>query len=99
MALFDSILVFENYDLNSTLRAQGGNWLNREFHLIEQTNYPLTAAAYSDRELRLLISYDRQRFDDDAITRMLGHLEVLLNGMAANPEQPQTFRYRVLANS
>ena len=39
--LFESLLVFENYELNSTLHALGGDWVNREFRLFEKTNYPL----------------------------------------------------------
>ncbi|MBD0340874.1 MAG: amino acid adenylation domain-containing protein, partial [Microcoleus sp. Co-bin12] len=39
-------------------------------------------------ELALKIMYDRSRFEQGAIERMLGHLQVLLEGMAANPHQP-----------
>jgi amino acid adenylation domain-containing protein len=85
--LFESILVFENYQLNSTLQAQGGNWENREFRLLERTNYPLTVAGYLEPSFLLKIGYDRRRFDDATITRMLGHLKTLLEGMSANPEQ------------
>jgi amino acid adenylation domain-containing protein len=85
--LFESILVFENYQLNSTLQAQGGNWENREFRLLERTNYPLTVAGYLEPSFLLKIGYERCRFDDATITRMLGHLKTLLEGMVANPEQ------------
>ncbi|MSU58572.1 MAG: amino acid adenylation domain-containing protein [Pedosphaera sp.] len=86
MALFDSIVVFENFLLNTTLRAQGGAWTNREFRLYEQTNFPLTLAVYSGDELCLKMEFDRGRFDDATIMRMLGHLKTLLEGMAANPQ-------------
>ena len=85
--LFESILVFENYQLNSSLQAQGGNWENREFRLLERTNYPLTVAGYLEPSFLLKIGYDCCRFDDATITRMLGHLKMLLEGMVANPEQ------------
>ncbi len=85
--LFESILVFENYRLNSKLQAQGGKWHNREFRLLEKTNYPLTVAGYLEPEFLLQIGYDRCRFDDATIARMLGHLKTLLEGMVANPEQ------------
>ena len=57
--LFESILVFENYRLNSKLREQGGKWANREFQLLERTNYPLTIAGYLEPEFLLQIEYDR----------------------------------------
>src|SRR5262249_6579929 len=53
MALFDSILVFENSSLNSDLRAQGGDWERREFQALEQTNYPLTVFGYAETEMLL----------------------------------------------
>ncbi|MEO5574033.1 MAG: condensation domain-containing protein, partial [Gammaproteobacteria bacterium] len=83
--LFESLLVFENYQLNALLRAQGGDWLHREFHYIGQTNFPLTVLCYAEQELLIQIEYDRSCFEDAAITRMLGHLETLLDGMAADP--------------
>lgn len=52
---------------------------------------PLTIFADVATTLRLRIRYDRDRFEDAAITRMLGHLQTLLEGMVtgldANPEQ------------
>jgi amino acid adenylation domain-containing protein len=84
--LFESLLVFENYQLNSKLQEQGGKWENREFRLLERTNFPLTVAGYLESELLLEIEYDRHRFDDATIARMLGHIHTLLEGMIANPE-------------
>ena len=85
--LFESILVFENYLLNSILRAQGGGWEKREFRYMGQTNYPLTVIAYSGTGLILEISYDRHHFNNRTITRMLGHFKSLLEGMVADPKQ------------
>lgn len=85
--LFESILVFENYLLNTTLRAQGGDWAKREFRLYEQTNFPLTVTVYGGTQLYLQIEFDRSRFDDTTILRMLGHFRTLLESMAANPQQ------------
>jgi amino acid adenylation domain-containing protein len=85
--LFDSIVVFENSSINAQLRSAGGAWLNREFRLVEQPSYPLTLAAYGGDELLLKIFFDRTRFDDDAVVRMLGHLNTLLAAIAENPRQ------------
>ena len=84
--LFDSILVFENYLLNSTLQAQGEEWEARTFRLYEQTNFPITVTVYGGAELCLQIEFDRSRFEEEAIVRMLGHFKTLLEGMAANPQ-------------
>jgi len=86
-SLFESILVFDNYLLNSTLQAQGGNWQNREFWLLEQTNYPLNIYAYAEPALLLKIAYDRRWFADDTIIRMMEHLKALLGSISANPQK------------
>lgn len=81
--LFNSVLVFENYELNAAVRLQDGSWEHRDFQLLEQTNYPLTLRVYGDLQLLL---YDDRRFEQDAIARMLGHLATLLEGMATDPQ-------------
>ncbi|WP_281254566.1 non-ribosomal peptide synthetase [Tychonema bourrellyi] len=85
--LFESLLVVENSQINSALQALGGNWQNREFQLLEQTSFPLTVYAYGGDELLLKIAGEIQRFEPIAITRMLGHLQTLLESIAANPQQ------------
>jgi amino acid adenylation domain-containing protein len=88
LPLFESILVFENYPGDRSLRQQGGSLPMRNVRSIERTNYPLTVTAVPGAELSLRINYDRQRFDPATIRRMLGHLQTLLEGMVADPFQP-----------
>jgi amino acid adenylation domain-containing protein len=85
--LFQSLLVVENYDLNSLLQAQGGAWARRRFQLLEQPGFPLTIAVYADKQLLITIEYERKRFDEATITRMLGHLQTLLAGIATEPQR------------
>ncbi|MCY7275254.1 MAG: condensation domain-containing protein [Phormidesmis sp. CAN_BIN44] len=87
VSLFESPVMFEAYDLNDRLQQQGGNWQNREIRLLEQPSFPLVLIACLGSELSLKISYDRTRFGQAAITRMLGHLQTMLEGMVANPSQ------------
>ncbi|MHC4712022.1 MAG: amino acid adenylation domain-containing protein [Planctomycetota bacterium] len=85
--LFESILVIENYGLNEALRAQGGNWERREFHLLERGNYPLVGLAYGGSRLLLRLGHDRGRFDDEAAARMLEHWQTALLGLATHSEK------------
>ncbi|MBD2073786.1 amino acid adenylation domain-containing protein [Phormidium sp. FACHB-592] len=87
MPLFESLVVFENYSLNTKLQQQGSNWQHREFQLHEQPPLPLVLIGCLDAELVLKISYDRRRFDQAGILRLLGHLQTLLTSMITNPEQ------------
>ena len=87
-SLFDSVLVFEGYQMDKRLGALGGDWSKREVKLLEQTNYPLTVAAYAESDLLLKIEYDQQRFDHATISRLLGHLRTVLEGLAKNLDCP-----------
>jgi amino acid adenylation domain-containing protein len=84
--LFESIFNFQDPSWDAALRAQDGKWAKREFGIRSQLNYPLAVDAYGGRALLIKILYHRIHFDDDAITRMLGHFKALLEGMAANPK-------------
>lgn len=85
--LFESILMFENYQLDTRLRQQGGKWANRSFRLYEQTGYPITVTVYSGTELCLQIEFDRSRLEPASVARMLNHFRTLLVGMLAGSEQ------------
>ena len=85
--LFDSLVVFENDELNSRLRARGGPWHDRAFRLYGQTNYPLVITGFGAEQILLEIDYDARRFDDVAIQRMLDHLQHLLAAFTEHPER------------
>ncbi|MGE5219382.1 MAG: amino acid adenylation domain-containing protein, partial [Chloroflexota bacterium] len=85
--LFESLLVVENDEMSSTLRAQGGQWKNRDFRDISTPNYPLALSAYLGNQILIKIVYDQNRFDAESIGRMLGHFQTLLQNMAKNPSQ------------
>lgn len=87
VALFDSILIFEGYELNSFLQSLGDGWESREFEVHEQPTYPLELSAWAGEELLFKLAYDSRRFDDGAITSMLCGLATLLKAVAENPDQ------------
>ncbi|NJM72004.1 MAG: amino acid adenylation domain-containing protein, partial [Scytonema sp. RU_4_4] len=85
--LFESIVVFENYPIDSSLATQTGSLQLSEIESYEQTNYPLTIVAVPGDELLVKISYDSGRFAEDTIERMLGHLQTIFSAIADNPQQ------------
>jgi len=87
LPLFESILVFENYPVDASLKEWAAEMKIHEIRSMEATNYPITIKAGVGTELALEILSDRSRFDAATITRMLGHLQTLLEGMVANPHQ------------
>jgi amino acid adenylation domain-containing protein/non-ribosomal peptide synthase protein (TIGR01720 family) len=86
MPLFESLLVFENYPVDAA--AQHRRSLEfRDFRGFERTNYPLTLIVVPGDKMRLRVSYDRSRFEAETMVRLLGHLQVLLETMAARPQE------------
>ncbi len=88
MPLFESIVVFENYPVDASLRERQGSIDVTNVRGIEQTNYPLTVIVVLGEQVSVNISYDQSRFDAASITRMLGHFQMLLEGMVSSPELP-----------
>ncbi|MEV0505655.1 condensation domain-containing protein, partial [Streptomyces spectabilis] len=86
-ALFDSIVVFENYPVDDDLAAAHGLRLS-DLDGIETTNYPLSLVAYPGAELGLRLGYDPALFDAATVARMAEYLTVLFDGIAAGPERP-----------
>ncbi|WP_342374022.1 non-ribosomal peptide synthase/polyketide synthase [Myxococcus stipitatus] len=80
-ALFDSLLVFENYPLEASLRQRTGDFEVLDVQAFDHTNYPLTAIVSPGRQLTLTFSYEASRFSPEAIDRLLGHWQVLLEGL------------------
>jgi amino acid adenylation domain-containing protein len=87
-ALFESIVVFENYPVEASLLNPDINLEIKKRGSFERTNYPLTVSVVPGEELLLKITYQQSyRLDFGTIKRMLGHLQTLLVNMASNPHQ------------
>lgn len=84
--MFESILVFENYPVNESLKNQGEDIQvdNIEFH--ERTNYPLTVAFVPDSGLLLKLNYETEFLSPAAAKLMLQRLQGLLLELAQKPE-------------
>ncbi|WP_407900825.1 amino acid adenylation domain-containing protein, partial [Scytonema sp. NUACC26] len=86
LSLFESLVVFENYPVDASVRQRDINFEVDDFHGFERTNYPITLTVNPGKELLLKITYD-DSYQFDTITRMLGHLQTLLEGMVTNLQQ------------
>jgi amino acid adenylation domain-containing protein/non-ribosomal peptide synthase protein (TIGR01720 family) len=83
--LFESIIVFENYPVDAALAHRRSEPTISNVRSIEQTNYPLTIAAIPGDELALVIGYEAQTFDSEAIQRVLSHLRTLVESLVRAP--------------
>ncbi|HEV3316175.1 MAG TPA: amino acid adenylation domain-containing protein [Candidatus Angelobacter sp.] len=92
LPLFETIVVFENYPVDASLKEIRGKQESRELKFSNvrsraSTNYPLTLIAKPGDELALQLTYDAGRFDARMISQLLRPLQNLLVGMAAAPMQ------------
>lgn len=87
LQLFESILVFENYPLDSAKSENQRTLEISHISCFEHTNYPITLVINPGSKLAGRIVYDTSCFDEQTITRMIGHFQTLLVGMADNLQQ------------
>ncbi len=87
MPLFESLLVFENYPLDSAKQENKKTLEISHLRCFERTNYPLTVVVNPRSQLSGRIIYDTSRFESQTIARMIGHFQTLLEGMAVNIQQ------------
>ena len=85
-ALFESILVFENYPVGADAPIPG--LAIADVCSFSKTNYPLTLALQPGRALACDVAYDCRRFDAATIARLVGHLQTLLGALPTRLDQP-----------
>ncbi|MDZ8183920.1 MAG: amino acid adenylation domain-containing protein [Nostoc sp. ChiSLP02] len=87
LPLFESILVFENYPLDSAKPEIQKTLEISNISCWERTNYPITLVINPGSQLAGRIVYDTSCFEEQTIVRMIGHFQTLLIGMADNLQQ------------
>jgi microcystin synthetase protein McyB len=84
-ALFDSIVVFENYPVAFSELAGTGVRVT-DVDVCEQSHFPVALLAVPDGDrLRLILVHDTDVLGSKAAARLLGHLEILLLWFADCP--------------
>ena len=84
--LFETMVVFEKHRVvDQELREKSIAGASR-FRLVERTGCPLGLSAYGGQQITLRLEYDANRYDDETVARMLGHLQVLLESMLRTPD-------------
>jgi amino acid adenylation domain-containing protein len=86
-ALFDSILVLDNYPRDMFGADEGAVLRLEKLNSQERTNYPLTVAVQSRHGLSLNLTYDRRVHSDEAARRYGDTFAELLRAMVADAGQ------------
>ena len=84
-ALFDSVLVFENYPVDSALRSGSGVRFGQVVSR-ETTHYPLTVVIHAGDTLNVQLSYLLGAFDAASVVRLGEHFNNLLLAMASQAQ-------------
>jgi amino acid adenylation domain-containing protein/non-ribosomal peptide synthase protein (TIGR01720 family) len=93
--LFDSLMVFENYPVDASLREQQSGLQFGPVTFVERSTYGLALAAIPGETLRLRLYFDPARVDRTTVTRMLAQLGTLLES-AATGSVPRVGGWSVL---
>ena len=77
--VFDSIVVFENYPVSETLKADSpGGLVFGDIDIKEETNYPLTLVVTGGDKLVIEFNYDSACYHEQNINRLSQHFEHVL---------------------
>ena len=87
-ALFDNILVFENYPIAEALQQAASDDLRfGDIERHEQTNYALTLMVNLDEQLTVHFSYQHASFAADTVIKLSTQLQQLLTDMSASADR------------
>ncbi|MDZ8023828.1 MAG: amino acid adenylation domain-containing protein [Nostoc sp. DedQUE11] len=85
-SLFESILVFENYPVDQSLKEQGQHFRVDNIQFYERTNYPLTVGIIPDNGLLLKLNYQTKFLSATAAEVLLSRLRNIMVNLAENPD-------------
>jgi len=87
LPLFDTFLIYQNYPVFAAPASASGLQMTQS-GAFERTSYPLALFVVPSREVSIALSFDRERFAEIDVRRMLAHLAALFAAMAEDPDRP-----------
>jgi len=88
-ALFDSLIVFENYPVGREWRGHDAASLRfSELHNVEATSYPLTLVVTHADTLTVEYGFDPAIFTEDEVQRLQRHFSVLMDELVRDAQRP-----------
>jgi len=86
--LFEHIIGFQNFPVDTAMLQRIGTSLEIDsVDTLDINNYPLTLMVTLGTDLLVRCNYNRTRFSDAAVERMLGHLSALITQIVSHPDQ------------
>ncbi|MCV7113747.1 non-ribosomal peptide synthase/polyketide synthase [Mycolicibacterium setense] len=86
--LFDTLLVFENYPVDTTALSGVDGLAITDFDFRESNHYPLAVQVLPGHEMGLRVEFDTGVFDLGAVESLIEQLQAVLTAMTADPRRP-----------
>jgi amino acid adenylation domain-containing protein len=83
-ALFDTLLIYENYPVAKVLSTQDWRLQVANIHVREQTNYPLSVEVGVGKEISIRLEYNTRLLNSFQTEQIRDHIKQVLLHMAAN---------------
>jgi acyl carrier protein len=84
VSMFESLFVFENYPIEATAREQRSKLDIVGIDAVIRTKHRLTVVAAPGARLTLTIAYERRRFTDETIARLIEFFQSTVEGIVLN---------------
>ena len=84
--LFDTIVVFENYPVDSSMQSLPGSIRFSDISSYERSNYPLSLIATFKGQLSVKLAYDAARVEAKQVRVLADQLRAVLTFMAEHPQ-------------
>ncbi|MCP5096607.1 MAG: AMP-binding protein, partial [Chloroflexi bacterium] len=86
--LFETTALYDHATVGTRLKALGGKWADRDIEIFFKTDSPISLYAHGGDRMLLSIYYDRAKYRDATVARMLNQLEQIFTAFATNVQQP-----------
>jgi hypothetical protein len=84
--LFYSIVIIENYPLDSILMLEKSQLSINSYSIFEMTHYDLTVSVKVFDGIDFTFSYDKEVFAEDSIVRLTNHFTCIMESILRNPD-------------
>ncbi|WDD36769.1 amino acid adenylation domain-containing protein (plasmid) [Nostoc sp. UHCC 0926] len=84
--LFESIVIYENYPVEESLRQNQGEISVRSIETLEKTHYPVTLYALPSEDLTLKVAFQKHVASDEERQQLIDRLVQILERFADRPE-------------
>ena len=85
-ALFDSIVVIENYPLDNRLRQEKGKLSVDSYSMVEMTHYDLTIGVTIFEEIEISFIYNEGVFEHASMKNMCSHFRKTIRDIVTHPD-------------